>query len=186
MSSETVLSVLIGFALAAACGLRVFVPLLAMSVAARTGHFAPAAGFAWLGSDAALVALAAATVLEVVAYHVPWLDHLLDHAGAPLAVAAGVVSVAASAHQMSPFVRWALAVIAGGGLAGLFQALTGAGRLGSTVVTGGLGNPFFATAETGAAVVISVAALALPLLALVAVLAVAAFTLSRRLRRPRA
>jgi hypothetical protein len=182
MTGEALLSLLIGVALAAACGLRVFVPLLAMSVAARAGHFMPAAGFAWLGSDTALIALAAATVIEVAAYHVPWLDHLLDHAAAPLAVAAGVISVAASAHQLSPFLRWALAVIAGGGGAGLFQGLTSLGRLGSTFATGGIGNPFFATAETAASVVISLAALALPLLAVLAILAVAVFAYRRRRR----
>ncbi|MGD2115402.1 MAG: DUF4126 family protein, partial [Acidobacteriota bacterium] len=35
---ETLLSVALGLGLAAACGFRVFVPLLAMSVAVRAGH----------------------------------------------------------------------------------------------------------------------------------------------------
>lgn len=177
---EAVLSVVAGVALAAACGLRIFVPLLVLSLAAHTGHFTPAAGFAWLGSDAALIGLAAATVVEVVAYLVPWLDHLLDAAGAPLAIAAGILVMAASAQHLSPFLRWALALVAGGGVAGIFQVLTGVGRLGSTLATGGVANPLFSGLESGASLVISIVAFALPMLALLVVLGLGVLALRRR------
>lgn len=183
MSSDALVGVVVGLALAAACGLRVFLPLLVMGLAARCGLFVPASGFAWLGATPALIALGVATVVEIAAYHVPWLDHLLDHAGAPLAVAAGVVAMAASTHEFSPFLRWALAVVAGGGMAGAFQGLTGLARIGSTLTTGGLANPFFASLEALGALVISLAALALPLLALLLVVILGGFALRRR-RRP--
>ncbi len=182
MIPEILLSLLVGIALAAACGLRIFVPLLALSAAAHFGHFALSPGFAWLGSWGALIALAAATVVEIVSYHVPWLDHLLDVAGAPLAVAAGVIVMAASMDQVSPFVRWALAVLAGGGVAGLFQGLTGMTRLGSTMMTGGAGNPAFASAESGSAIVVSILAIVIPLVALLALVLLGAFALRRGLR----
>ncbi len=181
MVSETVLGVLAGIALAAACGLRVFLPLLVMSAAAHTGHFTPAEGFAWLGATPALIALGVATTVEIAAYHLPWLDHLLDAAGAPLAATAGVIALAAATDALPPFLRWTLAVVAGGGVAGLFHGLTAAVRLGSTFATGGLANPVFAGVESAGALMIAVAALALPVLALIGLIGLAGFAL----RRPR-
>lgn len=180
MISETVLGILAGFALAAACGLRVFLPLLVMSAAAHTGHFTPAGGFVWIGTTPALIALGAATTVEIAAYHVPWLDHLLDLAGAPLAVAAGVIAMAASTDALPPFLRWSLAVVAGGGVAGLFQGLTGMARLGSTFATGGVANPIFAGVESAGALMIAVSALALPMLALIGLTALVGLALRRR------
>ncbi|PYQ56518.1 MAG: DUF4126 domain-containing protein, partial [Acidobacteria bacterium] len=77
---ETVLSILIGLGLAAACGFRVFVPLLIMSLASRAGvgHLALGPGFAWIGSTPALLSFAVATVLEIAGYYIPWVDNLLD------------------------------------------------------------------------------------------------------------
>ena len=79
---------------------------------------------AWLGSDAALVALATATVLEVSAYYVPWLDNLLDAMATPAAIVAGVMAWAAVTPELSPLLRWTLAIVAGGGAAGLVQSGT--------------------------------------------------------------
>ena len=95
MSFETVLSITLGVGLAAACGFRVFVPLLVAAIAARSGRLNLSPDFAWLGGDGALLALSAATILEVLAYSVPWLDHLLDAVATPAAVVAGVVASAA-------------------------------------------------------------------------------------------
>ena len=58
----------LGLGLAACSGFRVFVPLLAASIAYHTGYLAPAAGFAWLGTWAALITLATATVAEIAGY----------------------------------------------------------------------------------------------------------------------
>ncbi|MHB8078726.1 MAG: DUF4126 domain-containing protein [Candidatus Krumholzibacteriia bacterium] len=180
MVAETVLGVLAGVALAAACGLRVFLPLLVMSAAAHTGHFTPAGDFAWLGTTPALIALGVATAVEIAAYHVPWLDHLLDVAGAPLAATAGVIVLAAASDALPPFLRWTLAVVAGGGVAGLFHGLTAALRLGSTLSTGGAANPVFAGVESAGALTLAIVALALPVLALIGLLALAGFALHRR------
>ena len=75
MDSQTLLSLLVGVGLAAACGFRVFVPLLVMSAAAQSGHLALASGFEWIGTKPALIAFAAATVLEVLGYFIPLVDH---------------------------------------------------------------------------------------------------------------
>ena len=49
-----------------------------MSIAALTGYLDLTSGFEWIGTYPALLIFATATVLEIVAYYVPWLDNLLD------------------------------------------------------------------------------------------------------------
>ncbi len=72
------LALCMGIALSAACGLRVFLPLLVLACASRWCNVPISAELAWLHGDAALLCLAAATVLETLAYYIPWLDNALD------------------------------------------------------------------------------------------------------------
>jgi hypothetical protein len=160
---ETLLSVLVGVGLSAACGFRVFIPLLAISIASFSGHLTLASGFRWMGTYAALLAFAIATVLEIAGYYIPWVDHLLDLAASPAAVIAGIVAMASSVAGPSPFLRWSLAIIAGGGIAATVQMLTGLTRLTSSSTTAGLGNPFVSTAEAAGATVFSAMALIIPI-----------------------
>ena len=162
---DTVLSVILGIGLSAACGFRIFVPFLVVGFAARTGHLALGPSFAWMASTPALIALSVATVLEIGAYYVPWLDHALDLIATPAAVLAGAVMTASVVTGLDPMLRWSLALIAGGGIAGTVQALTVGARKVSLLTTGGLGNPVVATAELGGSVLLAVLAVALPLLA---------------------
>ena len=159
------LYVLLGIGLAAACGFRVFVPFLTISIAALSGHLWLAPDFAWLGSWPALIIFGVATVFEIVAYYVPWLDHVLDIAATPAAVIAGVVVTASVVSGMSPVLRWALAAIAGGGVAAAVQLATVALRRASTYATAGLAHPLASTLETGGSVGMSVLSLLLPFVA---------------------
>jgi hypothetical protein len=178
-------SVAVGVGLAAACGFRVFVPLLVLSIAGRAGMVPIATGFEWLTSTGAMVAFALATVLEVAAYYVPWLDNLLDTLTSPAAVVAGVLASASVLTDLPPMLKWTVAIIAGGGAAGTVQGVTSLLRLKSTATTGGLGNFVFATAELGGSVVTSILAIVVPVvtLALLAIAVVALVRLSRRLMR---
>jgi hypothetical protein len=171
---ESLFSLAVGIGLSAACGFRVFVPLLVAAGAARAGFLTPAPGFEWLGTDPALIALGAATVLEVLAYFVPWLDHLLDALATPAAVGAGVLASAAVLTDLPAALRWGLAAIAGGGAAGLAQGASVLLRLKSAALTGGLANPVVALFELGAALLVSVCAIAAPLLALALAVALCA------------
>lgn len=183
MPTETLLGVAVGLGLAAACGFRVFVPLLVMGVTARLGWFEPSASFAWVSTTPALIAFGVATAAEIAAAHVPWLDHLLDVAAAPLAVVAGALTMAGSLGEVSPLLRWSFALIAGGGTAGLFHGLNTLLRGGSTATTGGLGNPLFAAVETSGAFALAIGAILMPLAGLA--LAVLAAVLVWRARRHR-
>jgi hypothetical protein len=175
---EMLTAAALGLGLAAAVGFRIFVPALLAALAARLGHLELAEGFGWLGSDVAVVVLGVAALLEVAAYLIPWLDHLLDAIAGPAAVAAGTILMASTLVEMAPWLRWSLALVAGGGTAGVLHGALAGLRLGSTATTGGLGNPALATFETAGATALTVIAIALPLLALAVVL----FLVSRAVR----
>lgn len=188
---ENLLAILMGLGLAASCGFRVFVPMLIAGLAAWGGYLQPSEGFAWIGSPEALVAFAAATVLEIAAFYVPWLDNLLDAIASPAAVVAGILVSAAMMGDVSPVVQWSLAIIAGGGAAAAVQAGSVATRLTSTASSGGMTNFVVATLETAASVVFAVLSVVLPVLSVLLLVLVVAtmFWMSRgvlrRLRSPR-
>src|SRR5215470_5712416 len=160
--SDLALSIVLGIALAAATGFRVFLPMLIVSGAAYTGHLQLDNSFAWLGTSSALTMLGVAALAEVLAYYVPVVDNLLDALVTPAALIAGTLVSAAVMTDVPPMVKWTAAVIAGGGVAGLTQGLTGILRVHSTFLTGGLGNAVIATAELGGALLMSFLALMAP------------------------
>jgi hypothetical protein len=182
---ETILGICIGIGLSAACGFRVFVPLLVMNIATLSGHLALAPGFEWIGSYPALVAFSVATCVEIAGYYIPWVDHLLDTIATPAAIIAGTIVTASMVTHLSPFLKWTLAIIAGGGAAGLVQGTTVAPRALSGVTTAGLGNPLFATVELGGAVFTSILAIVAPLLALTLLVLVLAYLTYKLLRNRR-
>jgi hypothetical protein len=173
-----------GVGLAAASGFRVFIPLLGLAVASRAGLLELSSGFGWLETTPALLALAVATLLEVGAYYIPWLDHLLDALTTPASVAAGVVLTASLLPDSSPLLRWGLAIIAGGGAAGLVQTGTVALRALSLVSTGGSGNWLVAKGELVMALLLTLLVLLLPLAGLALALATG-FWIARRLAAAR-
>lgn len=185
LSFELLLSVALGIGLAAATGFRVFIPLLVAGLAARAGWVPLIDSFAWLQSTPALVALSTAAVLEILAFYIPGVDHLLDVIAGPLAVVAGIIVSASVMVDLPPEVRWPVAVIAGGGIAGLTKATTAVIRAKSAVVTGGLANPVVSTVETAGAATVSILAIIAPLLCLACAIAIGVWGL-RRLRRWRA
>ena len=166
----TLVSIAIGLGLAAACGFRIFVPLLIISMAARGGHLELADSFQWMGSTPAMIAFASATALEVAAYYVPFFDNLLDTAATPSAVVAGIVATASQVSDLDPLMGWSVAIIGGGGAAGAIQGLTTVTRGISSMATAGFGNPVLATAEAGASIVMTALAILLPFAAVLGVL----------------
>ena len=151
------MSIMIGVALSATCGFRVFVPLLAVNIGTRAldadgqPRIELADGFDWLSSDIALMVFLVATLFEIGGYYIPWIDNLLDTIASPASIVAGTVITASFVNGMDPWLQWLLGVIAGGGAAGAVQATTVVARAGSTVTTGGLGNPIVASVETSGA-----------------------------------
>ncbi|RKG38451.1 DUF4126 domain-containing protein [Acinetobacter rongchengensis] len=168
---EIILSLCIGIGLSAACGFRVFVPLFVMSIASLTGWFEPMQGFEWLAMPSVCIGLAVATLCEVGAYYIPWVDNALDTIVTPAAMVAGTLTtMAVSTGEMSQFAGWAAAIIVGGGTATAVQMSTVAARGVSTATTGGLGNFVVATGELISAVVLSIMAMVVPVFVAIAVL----------------
>jgi hypothetical protein len=186
ISANMLFSIALGIGLAAASGFRVFVPLLVAGVAARAGVIPLTDSFQWLQSNAALLALGTAATLETLAFYIPGVDHLLDILAGPLAVVAGVLASASVMVDLPPEAKWPIAVIAGGGIAGLTKTGAALLRVKSTALTGGLGNPVVSTAETASAATISILAILAPIACVVAALALAIYLFRRRSRRARA
>ena len=168
---ETILGLCIGIGLSAACGFRVFVPLLVMSMASLMGWFEPMKGFEWLAMPSVCIALAVATVCEITAYYIPWVDNALDTISTPAAMIAGTLTtMAVSSGEMSQFASWAAAIIIGGGTAGAVQMGTVAVRGLSTATTGGIANPVVSTGEWVGAFLLSILSLLVPVLVVIVVL----------------
>ena len=168
------LSICVGIGLAAACGFRVFVPLLCLSIASMTGYVHVDDSFAWVGTWPALIAFAVATVVEVAAYYVPYIDNLLDSIAVPAATAAGVCVAALAITDVDPFWRWTVAIIGGGGVAASTQIATTKLRAASSTITAGFGNPVLATVEVFTSSVLSVISVVWPIVAIVLVIALLA------------
>lgn len=179
---QLIVGLVSGVGIAAATGFRVFLPLLAMALAARFGGLQLSGGFEWVTSNGALISLATATVLEIGAFYVPWIDNALDHVAAPASVLAGTLAVASQAGTNEPWLNWVLGLVAGGGTAGVIQLGTMALRGVSLVATGGLANPIVATVENTLAVVLSLLAILVPIMAILAI-GVIVFFIVRKLRQ---
>jgi len=175
-----VLAVVLGVGLSAAAGFRVFVPLLGAGIAVRLGWLEPGESLEWVGSTPALVTFGLACLVELAGTLIPAVDHLIDAVAAPMSATAGSILMAVQmgdqlgfgvseqlagiegARELSPLVLWSIAIIVGGGLALGTHAVAAAGRVGTTVTTGGLANPIYAAVESFASVVATVVAIALP------------------------
>ena len=185
---ELVLALLIGVSLSAACGFRIFVPPLVISIAAQAGHLELADGFAWMATPAATIAFGIATVVEVTGYFVPWVDNLLDTMSVPAAAVAGTFMTASMVTDVSPLLQWSLAAVVGGGVATTVSAGTAVARGHSTTFTLGFANPAVSLLELVLAGGLSVGAAIVPVLSLVfvgALLLLCAFLIGRSLLRNR-
>ena len=173
---EMFLCVCLGIGLSAACGFRVFVPFLILSIAALSGHVQLAKGFAWIGTYPALITFSVATAIEILGYYIPWVDHLLDTMATPAAVVAGIILTAAVLKNVDPFFQWTMAAIAGGGEYLVSDTHNGlVTRAASTATTGGIGNPLVATFELILSAFTSVLAVILPFLAFILIAFIAIF-----------
>lgn len=160
---DSVISFLLGVSLAAAVGFRIFVPLLIMSIASLLGYLNISSGFEWIGTIPALIIFGAATLFEIAGYYIPFIDNFLDTISSPAAVIAGSIVMASSIVELDPLIKWVLAIVAGGGAAGLVQSLTTITRGASSVTTGGIGNHIVSTTEAGASLGISILAILFPI-----------------------
>jgi hypothetical protein len=169
---DLLMGLMIGVGLSAACGFRVFVPMLGMSIANLAGHLTLSPGFEWIGTWPTLIALATATILEIIAYYIPWVDNIMDTVATPAAVVAGTIVTASQLGDVSPLLKWSLAIVAGGGASSAIQASTVVARTASTGTTGGLGNFAVSSLELFSAILITLLAIVLPVIGLLVMFAI--------------
>lgn len=179
------ISAFMGVGLAAATGFRIFLPMFAVSLASYMGWIPMNESFQWLTGLPVLIATGIAMVVEISAYYIPFIDNLLDTMSVPLATIAGSVIFASQFTDMGAFPQWALALIAGGGTAAAISSGFAGTRAASTATTGGLGNSVVATTETAGAGMMSILALAAPIIAFIAtiILIVIVLLLGKKLWR---
>lgn len=176
------MNILIGIGLAATCGFRVFVPLLVLGMANMIGYLALSPEFAWIGSYPALVIFGIATVVEIAAYFIPYVDNLLKTISIPISAIAGIVVTAAVITDISPVLRWPLAIIAGGGAASVTSLISNGAHNTSTVFSGGIANPIVSAGETLVSIIMSVLSILFPLVA-VSLLVIMIMMIVKRVRR---
>ncbi len=159
------LALCVGVSLSAACGFRIFVPLLAMALGVRMGGLDIDENLAWVGSDAAIACLGAATIVEVLAYYIPVVDNFLDSIAGPAALVAGALVTGGMLGGLPDWLQWSTGIVAGAGVAGTVQLGTTAVRAASTTTSAGVGNPVVSTAENIMSTIGSFLAVVAPFLA---------------------
>ena len=113
----------------------------------------------YFDSNVAVILLGVATIAELAAYYVPWVDNILDSIASPAAIIAGTGMTAIVLGGTDPVIQWALAIIAGGGVTAAVQgANKGHGGV-STAITAGIGNPVVSTGENIASLILSIMAI---------------------------
>jgi hypothetical protein len=142
----------LAYVLSSTAGIRVFVTLLAVSLAMHWGFLPPPAHqFAWLASDGALAVLVVASILEVLGDKIPLLDHglhVLHTVAKPLAGALIAGSVVQPGNDPSLLLLGVL----GGANALAIHGVSATARAASTATTGGLANPIVSVVEDGLAI----------------------------------
>ena len=181
-----VLPALLGLGLASATGLRTFLPLLMLALAARLELFGVRLidQMDWLVSWPAIAALATATLAEFAGDKIPAVDHALNAIGYVTRPVAGAVAAGSVFWAVDPTAAAIAGLIVGAPAALAFNAAQTGARVGSTATTGGLGNPLVSLVEDGLAVLTVVVAFLAPVVVpvLLIVLAIVVFRLARRLR----
>ena len=177
--ADLVLGLMMGVSLSACAGLRAFLPLFMLGLAAHVGahglRLPP--DMAWLAGTRALIALGSASVFEILADKVPVLDHALDSLGTLLRPLAGAALMTAACPTEDPLTRYVLAIMVGGGTAVLFHTKKSTARVASSLATAGLGNPFLSCFEDLACAGGCLGALLAPLLSFLLCLAALALGL---------
>ena len=182
---QYIIGAFIGIGLAAATGFRVFLPVFIVSLASYMGWIPMNEHFAWIAGLPTLIITGVATVVEILAYYIPFVDHLLDTISIPLATVAGSILFASQFADLNTFPQWAMAIIAGGGTAAAVSSVFAGTRAASTATTGGIGNHLVSTTENAGAAVMTGIALIVPVIAfiLVIVLLYLVFKFGRKIWR---
>lgn len=181
-----VLPALLGLGLASATGLRTFLPLLMLALAAKFELFGVRLidQMEWMVSWPAIAALGTAATAEFAGDKVPAVDHFLNAIGYVVRPLAGAVAAGSVFWAVDPTAAAIAGLIVGAPAALAFNAAQTGVRVTSTATTGGLGNPVVSFIEDGLAFLTVIVAFLAPVIIpiVLIVLAIVVFRLARRIR----
>lgn len=168
---DLVLPIVSGVVLAGATGFRAFLPLAVVSWSIRLGWLEPHSAFQWLGSDAALLGLSVAVILEFLGDKIPVVDHFLDAVGSFVKPAAATLAFAPLLGDLDPWYSVVIAILGGATVATGVHLAKAKSRLAANAVSFGLAAPVLSVIEDIVVFLLILLALLLPLVALAAVVA---------------
>ena len=188
------IAALTGIGLAAAAGLNAYIPFLLVALLSRfTDVIELPAQYLWIESNWAIAISAVLLMSEIVLDKIAIVDHLNDLVATLIRPTVGGLIFAATAAaeqvdesswmQENPWVGFVLGVV----VAGVVHTTKAVSRPLVNVSTLGVGAPVVSTAEDGASITLSLVAIFLPVLVLLALVLLtwAIFTTWRRARRRR-
>jgi hypothetical protein len=158
---------LTGLGLSGAAGLNAWLPAFAGALLTRLGVVELGEPFDELSKTPALVVLGVLTVADFVGDKIPAVDHVLHSIGTVIAPISGTVLFAGETDA-----SLIVSLLAGGSTAGAVHAARSAVRPLSTVTTGGIGNPVLSLLEDLGSALLTLFAFVVPVLAVLAVVAV--------------
>ena len=177
------------FGLSGAAGLNAWIPLFATGLLDRTCAIDVAKPYDKLGSTGVLIALAVLMLLDLVGDKLPVIDSVLHAVGSVVHPVSGAILFAGQAGLKD--VPDVVSLGAGALIAGALHATRATARPMVTGSTAGIGNPVVSLVEDLGSVGLVVAAVVIPILALLLVVAalvgvVLVFRSARRTMRRRA
>lgn len=159
-----------GLLLAAATGLRAFLPLCLVAWGTRLGWFEPHPALAWIGSTTALVCFTAAVVIEVLADKFPAVDSFVDSIQSFVKPVLAIAVMAAPLVELEPLYAAVVGILAGAPIATAVHLVKAHNRLLANLFSFGFAAPVLSFIEDVLTLLIVLVAIVLPLLGLLAAL----------------
>ncbi len=168
-TETALLSLFLGIGLSASAGFRVFLPLFLISFLAWQDQnlMELTTEMHWLSNPVVVVVFGLAALVEIGIYYIPFLDNKLDKLKIPFACIAGVILVKSTMLIDNNVIAWLVALIIGGGIAGLVSYSIAVARKITSTTTNGDGNFLVNTAEIVGALLLSITAIIFSPLAVV-------------------
>ena len=177
------MDVLTGLGLSGAAGLNAWLPAFAGALLTRLGVVELGEPFDELSKTPPLIVLGVLMAADFVGDKIPAVDHVLHSVGTVVAPISGTILFTGETDA-----SLIVSLLAGGSTAEAVHAARTAVRPLSTVTTGGIGNPVLSLLEDLGSALLTLFAFVVPVLAVLAVVAllVLGLVLWRRARRRRA
>lgn len=171
--------------LSGAAGLNAYIPLLIVGALNHFGVMHLSQLYDMISNPWVMLVVGLLGILDFVGDKIPGVDHALHVAGGVINTAAGAILFASQTGvaDIPPALSMALGLVVAGGV----HATRSAVRPVATATTAGIGNPVLSAAEDVGSLTLSVLAVFVPILAVIAlvIFAVVAYRMYARLRGPR-